>query len=498
MNNKQLYIISNQQRFTLNSWKVIVPYSHVHFPVYLTNPHQLTYRKAAYIRAHSYNSSIGQQTFTFDMGVHLNPTLPNVGLYNQNYTLSWAHIWSSYPSMNNKVMYENNYNNFNLPYLPVSKYLGYNNSGNRVFYDLMVHTLHRRYYNKTAKSYVTSGLDNIISTYSPLTAGILSNPSCIYYLLSPQLYYTWLLTHKGQIKTPMIYLRSLLHEHIYTTLWSINFTQLWEKLSQVQPHKGVYFTKLTRIGKQQFVAISKVESLLCDRYIALMYNYPVVSKGSITNFFCVTLSRGGIMRIPITKSLTFLSALQVSIPKKRLWGMGSWGVNYLEYYAPRTTATMHGTGITSKLPLNKYTRVTGSGRGGRAFSSRLYKGLVVLPAALQKQHSMFSYARILQYITPYTYLSGNKIFSHQLHLYPHKQMVTTTKVQLTTLISLWTTVWVKLYKQSLLRYILIRVARKQLQHNTKSNIKQVFKKHQLPHAHKLWYNRMLPKKNKRK
>ena len=87
-------------------------------------------------------------------------------------------------------MYENNYNNCNLPYLPASKYQGYNNSGNRVFYDLMVHTLQRRYYNKAAKSYVTSGLDNIVSTYTPLTAGLLSNPSCIYYLLSPQLYHT--------------------------------------------------------------------------------------------------------------------------------------------------------------------------------------------------------------------------------------------------------------------------------------------------------------------
>ena len=64
-----------------------MPYSHVHFPTYLTNPYQLSYRKAGYIRANSYNYSIGQQMFTFDMGVHLNPTLPNVGLYNHDYTL---------------------------------------------------------------------------------------------------------------------------------------------------------------------------------------------------------------------------------------------------------------------------------------------------------------------------------------------------------------------------------------------------------------------------
>ena len=157
----------------------------------------------------------------------------------------------------------------------------------------------------------------------------------------------------------------------------------------------------------------------------------------------------------------------------------------MEYYAPKTTAVMHGTGITSKLPMNKYTRVTGRSQGGRALSSRLYKKLVVLPSALQTQPSMFSYARILQYITPYTYQSDNKIFSHQLHLYPGKQGLTAKKVQLTTLISLWATVWVKLYKQSLLRYTLVRVARKQLQLNTKSNVKGVYKKHQLPHAHKL-------------
>ena len=121
----------------------------------------------------------------------------------------------------------------------------------------------------------------------------------------------------------MIYLRSLLHEYIYTTLWSINFTQLWVKLSQLQPYTAVYFTKLTYIGKQQFPAIYKVESLLSYRYSALMYDYPAVIKGSATNFFCAPLYRRGVMRIPITKSLTFLSALQVSIPKKRLWGMGS-------------------------------------------------------------------------------------------------------------------------------------------------------------------------------
>lgn len=498
MNNKQLYIISNQQRFTFNSWKIIVPYSHVHFPVYLTNPHQLTYRKAGYIRAHSYNYSIGQQTFTFDMGVHLNPTLPNVGLYNQNHTLPWSHTWSSYPSMNAKVMYENNYNNINLPYLPMNKYQGYNNSGNRVFYDLMVHTLHRRYYSKTAKSYVTSGLDNIISTYTPLTADILNHPSCIYYLLSPQLYHTWLLTYKGQIKTPMIYLRSLLHEYIHTTLWSINFNQLWLKLSQVYIYKSMYLNKLHYICNKHISFISKINSLLCNKYIALMYNYPVVTHSYVRSFFNVTKVNAGAMRIPITHSLVFLSALHVSIPKKRLWGMGSWGVNYLEYYAPKTTAVMHGTGITSKLPMNKYTRVTGNAQGGRVVSSRLYKALLVLPAILQVKPYTCTYARMLQYITPYTYESGKKIWQHQLQMHSNKLNLKAIKIQLTTLISLWTNVWLKLYKQSLLRYNLVLIARKQPQLIATRNFKKLYKKHQLPYAHKLWYNRMLPKKNKRK
>lgn len=495
MNNKQLYIISNQQRFTFNSWKVIVPYSHVHFPVYLTNPHQLTYRKAAYIRALSYNYSIGQQTFTFDMGVHLNPTLPNVGLYNQEHTLTWSHKWSSYPSMNNRVMYENNYNNINLPYLPVNKYHGYNNSGNRVFYDLMVHTLHRRYYNKTAKTYVTSGLDNIISIYTPLTAGILNHPSCIYYLLSPQLYHTLLLTYKGQIKTPMTYLRTLLHEYIYTTLWSINFTRLWTKLSQMYANTTMHVNKLHYMYKKYTYYIS---STLYNKYMAIMCTYSEVNYNLAANFLYTAKVTKGVMRIPITTSLVFLSALQLSIPKKRLCGMGSWGVNYLEYYAPRIAAAMHGTGITSKLPMNKYTRVTGSGQGGRVLSSRLYKTLMVLPFTLHMQLCIFSYARILQYMAPYSYESGNRILQHQLQLYTNQVKLTATKVQFTTMLSLWANVWVKLYKQSLVRYAKVYVARKQPKLIAGGNFRRIYKKHQLPYAHKLWYNRMLPKKNKKK
>ena len=47
------------------------------------------------------------------------------------------------------------------------------------------------------------------------------------------------------------------------------------------------------------------------------------------------------------------------------------------------------------------------------------------------------------------------------------------------LISLWTNVWVSLYKQSLYRYTQVRVTRKQAQP------KGVAKKHQLPHVKKL-------------
>lgn len=494
MNNKQLYIISNQQRFTFNSWKVIVPYTHVHFPVYLTNPYQLTYRRAGYIRGQSYNYSIGQQTFTFDMGVHLNPTLPNVGLYNHHHTLSWSHTWSAYPSMNKQTIYENNYTNCNLPYLPGSKYQGYNNSGNRVFYDLMVHTLRRRYYTKAAKSYVTSGLDNIISTYTPLTAGILNHPSCIYYLLSPQLYHTWLLTHKGQIKTPTIYLRSLLQEYIYTCLWSINFAKLWCNLPCNQVSVSKHMAKLAHIGKVHLAVIAKVAVLLSYKYIAMMSNYPAVTPGCITEFFHATAYSGGVMRIPITQSLTFLSALQVSIPKKRLWGMGSWGVNYLEYYTPRTTAVMHGTGITSKLPMNKYTRVTGKSQGGRALTTRVYRGLLTLPATLQAQPYCFSYARILQSLAPVCYHSSSRITNKQLTVYSGAQPVIGTRIHFATAISLWTNVWVKLYKHSLVKYTQVRVTRAKF----KSNVKSANKKHQLPHAHKLWYNRMLPNKRKNK
>lgn len=258
----------------------------------------------------------------------------------------------------------------------------------------------------------------------------------------------------------------------------------------------MYLSRLTYLCKHNFTSISIINNLLCDRYVALMCNYFVVSKGSAANLFHTTFSCGRVMRMPLTSALTFLSALQVSIPKKKLCGMGSWGVNHLEYYAPRTTAVMHGTGITSKLPLNKYTRVTANGAGGRALSSRLYKGIVVLPATLYTQPCTFSYARILQYITPYTYHSGKKILSHQLDLYVNKQGLSATKVQLSSLISLWTDVWVKLYKQSLLRYTLVRVTRKQPQINARNNSIGAYKKHQLPHAHKLWYNRMLPKKNK--
>ena len=160
-------------------------------------------------------------------------------------------------------------------------------------------------------------------------------------------------------------------------------------------------------------------------------------------------------------------------------------MNYLEYYTPRTTAAMHGTGITSKLPMNKYTRVTGGGQGGRALGARLYKGLLVLPATLLGQPSSFSYARILQFIAPASYHSGSKIFNHHLQLYAGKQPMKATKVAIANVISLWTNVWVKLYKQSLLRYTQVRITRKHTQPNGATKVKGVAKKHQLPHVNKL-------------
>ena len=146
---------------------------------------------------------------------------------------------------------------------------------------------------------------------------------------------------------------------------------------------------------------------------------------------------------------------------------------------------MHGTGITCKLPMNKYARVTGNGQGGRVLSSRVYKGLLVLPFTLQAQPSIFSYARILQFIAPHTTESGNKIFSHQLQLYTGKQPLMATKLAKANLISLWTNVWVKLYKHSLVRYTQVRVTRKHPQLKGRTNVRGPLKKHQLPHVQKI-------------
>ena len=76
-------------------------------------------------------------------------------------------------------------------------------------------------------------------------------------------------------------------------------------------------------GGMYFAALAKVDSLICNKYAAIMRHNPVVMAVSTTNSFSATISVGGVLRVPITQSLTFLSSLQVSIPKKRLWGMGS-------------------------------------------------------------------------------------------------------------------------------------------------------------------------------
>ena len=135
--------------------------------------------------------------------------------------------------------------------------------------------------------------------------------------------------------------------------------------------------------------------------------------------------------------------------------------------------------------MNKYARETVNGQGGRALSSRVYKGLLVLPFILQEQPSSFSYARILQFIAPHTAEGGNRIFSHHFQLYTGKQPLMATKLAKANLISLWTNVWVKLYKQSLVRYSQVRITRKHPQLNGRTNVRVPLKKHQLPHVHKL-------------
>ena len=85
----------------------------------------------------------------------------------------------------------------------------------------------------------------------------------------------------------------------------------------------MHISRLNYLCKHNFISIYKVNSLLYNRYVSLVDNYFVASKGLATNLFHTTTYCGGIMRIPLTKALTFLSALQVSIPRKRLWGMGS-------------------------------------------------------------------------------------------------------------------------------------------------------------------------------
>lgn len=96
---------------------------------------------------------------------------------------------------------------------------------------------------------------------------------------------------------------------------------MWVK--QLRSYKVMYLSRLTYLCKHNFTSISIINNLLCDRYVALMCNYFVVSKGSAANLFHTTFSCGRVMRMPLTSALTFLSALQLSIPKKKLCGMGS-------------------------------------------------------------------------------------------------------------------------------------------------------------------------------
>ena len=67
-----------------------------------------------------------------------------------------------------------------------------------------------------------------------------------------------------------------------------------------------------------FAAIANIDNMICNKYAAIMRDYPRVAGVCITNFLHTNKVTRGVLRVPITQSLTFLSSLQVSIPKKRL------------------------------------------------------------------------------------------------------------------------------------------------------------------------------------
>lgn len=85
-------------------------------------------------------------------------------------------------------------------------------SGNHGYYDVLLYTLSRRYYNQRPRTYMNTELDTYISTYTPVNDKIISNPSCMYYLLSPQRYLTLNVnTTRDKIVLPTKYFR----HHLY-------------------------------------------------------------------------------------------------------------------------------------------------------------------------------------------------------------------------------------------------------------------------------------------
>ena len=99
---------------------------------------------------------------------------------------------------------------------------------------------------------------------------------------------------------------------------------------------------------------------------------------------------------------------------------------------------MHGTGITSKLPMNKYARVTALGQGGRKLSSRLYKGLLLLPQT--HQASNIFHAKILHFMVPYSYYSGDNLNHRHYQVYTGGKEHGVAAVKGGTLLSIWTSV----------------------------------------------------------
>lgn len=83
-----IYDVSKQQRFVFHTWERVVPYSTVQFPVYITNPYNLTYRIAGYIRSYTYSPYVTCTKMNIEVGGVTQPQLPNIQLYGNNDTVT--------------------------------------------------------------------------------------------------------------------------------------------------------------------------------------------------------------------------------------------------------------------------------------------------------------------------------------------------------------------------------------------------------------------------